>query len=605
MTTVALLSLAVVGLAVAVLLTSRARPDVVGLAAALALGGLGVLTADEVFAGFSRPSVVTIMAVFVLADGLRRTGVTERLAAVVLRFGRRSEARLVLTLMLASAGLSLFMNNIAAASVLLPIVPAAARQTGVRPSRLLMPLAFGTTLGGMATLLTTTNIVVSGALRDRGLRPFGLLDFLPLGGVLAAAGIAYMVAVGRRRLPAHDPAAGDGAEAQALLELYGIPQRLLRLRVPEGSFLHGRTLTESTIRERFDAQVVAVERGADVTHAPAPDFVFRSGDVVVVQARLESLVAHDVAPYFEVLPVGGWAEGALAQGDAVVVEAVLAPRSALIDQTLRRAHFRAKYGFTTLAIWRRGAPLATGLADEPLRFGDALLLRGPAANIAALRTEPDLIVLAAPDDVAAEAAPAGWRARLAVAVFAATIVLGALEVRPVSEVMFAGALVLVVAGVLSMDQLYQAIEWKTVFVVAGMLPLGLALAKTGAAAAAGEAVVAGLGGLGPRAVLAGLVVVTVALAQVMHGAAVATIMAPIALDAAAAVHIDPRALALGVAIATSMAFVTPLGHPVNLLVMSAGGYRPRDFAAVGGPLVALLVPLLVVLLPLWWPLVGP
>jgi len=214
-------------------------------------------------------------------------------------------------------------------------------------------------------------------------------------------------------------------------------------------------------------------------------------------------------------------------------------------------------------------------------------------------------VLAAPDDVAAEAAPAGWRARLAVAVFAATIVLGALEVRPVSEVMFAGALVLVVAGVLSMDQLYQAIEWKTVFVVAGMLPLGLALAKTGAAAAAGEAVVAGLGGLGPRAVLAGLVVVTVALAQVMHGAAVATIMAPIALDAAAAVHIDPRALALGVAIATSMAFVTPLGHPVNLLVMSAGGYRPRDFAAVGGPLVALLVPLLVVLLPLWWPLVGP
>lgn len=605
MSTLALLSLAVVGLAVVLLLTARARPDVVGLAAALVLGALGVLTADEVFAGFSRPSVVTIMAVFVLADGLRRTGVTERLASVVLRFGRRSEARLVATLMIASAGLSLFMNNIAAASVLLPIVPAAARRTGVRPSRLLMPLAFGTTLGGMATLLTTTNIVMSGALRDRGLGAFGLLDFAAPGGLLALVGIGYMVLVGRRRLPAHDAAGDDEAGARALLDLYGIPERLLRLRVPEGSFLHDRTLTESTIRERFDAHVVAVERGDVVHHAPAPDFVFRTGDVVVVQARLEDLVGNDIAPFFEVLPVGGWATGALAAGDAVVVEAVLAPRSSLIDQTLRRAHFRAKYGFTTLAIWRRGAPLATGLADEPLRFGDALLLRGPAANIAALRTEPDLIVLAAPDTEPIEPPPAGWRARLAVAVFALTIILGASEVRPVSEVMFAGALVMVVLGVLSMDQVYQAIEWKTVFVVAGMLPLGIALAKTGAAAAAGQAIVAGLGSLGPRAVLFGLVVVTVALAQVMHGAAVATIMAPITLDAAAALHADARAMALGVAIATSMAFVTPLGHPVNLLVMSAGGYRPRDFAAVGGPLVALLVPLLVVLLPLWWPLGGP
>lgn len=605
MSTLALLSLAVVGLAVALLLAARARPDVVGLAAALVLGALGVLTADEVFAGFSRPSVVTIMAVFVLADGLRRTGVTERLASVVLRFGRRSEARLVATLMVASAGLSLFMNNIAAASVLLPIVPAAARRTGVRPSRLLMPLAFGTTLGGMATLLTTTNIVMSGALRDRGLGALGLLDFAAPGGVLALVGIGYMVLVGRRRLPAHDAAGDDEAGARALLELYGIPERLLRLRVPEDSFLHGRTLVESTIRERFDAHVVAVERGADVHHAPAPDFVFRTGDVVVVQARLEDLVGNDIAPYFEVLPVGGWATGALAEGDAVVVEAVLAPRSSLIDQTLRRAHFRAKYGFTTLAIWRRGAPLATGLADEPLRFGDALLLRGPAANIAALRTEPDLIVLAGPDAEAVEPPPAGWRAHLAVAVFALTVVLGATEVRPVSEVMFAGALLMVVLGVLSMDQVYQAIEWKTVFVVAGMLPLGIALAKTGAAAAAGQAVVAALGGLGPRAVLLGLVVVTVALAQVMHGAAVATIMAPITLDAAAAVHADAHAMAIGVAIATSMAFVTPLGHPVNLLVMSAGGYRPRDFAAVGGPLVAVLVPLLVLLLPLWWPLGGP
>ncbi|MCC7019585.1 MAG: SLC13 family permease [Ardenticatenales bacterium] len=605
MPTPAVLAVAIIAVAIAVLLTSRARPDVVGLTAALALGVVGVLTADEVFAGFSRSSVVTIMAVFVLADGLRRAGVTDALAALLLRFGGRREPRLVATLMLTGAALSLFMNNIAAASVVLPIVPSAARRTGVRPSRLLMPLAFGTTLGGMATLLTTTNIVVSGALRDRGLAAFGLLDFAPVGGALALCGIAYMTLFGRRRLPAHDLGGPDGPDAQALLELYGIPERLLRLRVPDGTFLHGRTLTESTIRERFDAHVIAVERDGDVTHAPSPDFVLRAGDVLVVQGRLEDLVARDVAPYFEVLPVGGWAKGALAEGDAVVLEAVLAPRSALIGQTLRTAHFRAKYGFNTLSIWRRGAPLAAGLADQPLRFGDALLLRGPAANIAALRTEPGLILLAEPDVLAAEPPLVAWRGRLALGVFVGTVLLAALDIRPVSEVMFAGALLMVMLGMLSMDQAYQAIEWKTVFVVAGMLPLGIALTKTGAATAAADAVVGALGALGPRAVLAGLVVVTVLLAQVMHGAAVATIMAPIALDAAAVVHADPRAMALGVAIATSMAFITPLGHPVNLLVMSAGGYRGRDFAVVGAPLVALLVPLLLVLLPWWMPLIQP
>lgn len=604
MSTAAILSLVIIAVAVAVLLSSRVRPDAVGLAAALALGGVGILTADEVFAGFSRPSVITIIAVFIMADGLRRSGVTERLAAALLRVGGQSEGRLVATLMLGCALLSLIMNNIAAASVVLPIVPGAARRTGVRPSRLLMPLAFGTTLGGMATLLTTTNIVVSGTLRDRGLRPFGLLDFLPVGGVLALVGIAYMVLWGRRRLPAHDMAGAGGPDAQALLELYGIPERLLRLRVPPGSFLHGRTLIQSTIRERFDAHVVAVERDGGVIQAPAPDFTFRTGDVIVVQARLEDLVAHDVAPYFEILPAGGWAEGALAQGDAVVVEAVLAPRSGLIGQTLRQSHFRAKYGFTTHAIWRRGAPLAAGLADQPLRFGDALLLRGRAANIAALRTEPDLIVLSGADDVETDPPPAAWRARLAMGVFLGAIVLGSFELRPVSEVMFAGALVMVLSGVLSMDQAYRAIEWKTVFVVAGMLPLGIALSKTGVAAAVATRIVGGLGGYGAMAVLAGLVLVTVALAQVMHGAAVATIMAPIALDAAHALGSDPRAMALAIAIATSMAFVTPLGHPVNLLVMSPGGYRGRDFAVVGAPLVLLLVPLLLLLLPLWMPLGG-
>ena len=254
---------------------------------------------------------------------------------------------------------------------------------------------------------------------------------------------------------------------------------------------------------------------------------------------------------------------------------------------------------TVLALWRAGKSIRTGLSDLPLQFGDGLLLQGDRSRLPVLRDEPDLIVL----DRGEDAAPlARGRGILAVLIMVATLVLAATDLLPVGEVMLGGALLMILTGVLSMDQAYQAIEWRTVFLVAGMLPMGLAMTKTGAAALLTGWLIAALGGTGTLGLFAGLVALTIFLVQVMNGAAVAAVLAPVAIRTAEQIGADPRAMVMGVALATSMAFLTPLGHPVNALVMGPGGYRFRDYFRIGLPLTIALLLAVMLLLPLVWPL---
>jgi di/tricarboxylate transporter len=587
---------------VALLLSDRVRADLVALLVALALGATGVLTSQESFSGFSRSAVITLLAVFILAQGLERTGVTERVGRLLVRLAGAGERRLVLAVMVAGAALSLVMNNIAAAAVLLPAATGAARRSGVKASRLLMPLAFSTLLGGMATLLTTSNIVVSSLLSDRGLPGFGLLAFAPLGVPLAALGIAYMALWGRRLLPETSPAEALAAvhrKEDDLAAVYHLGETVFRAGVPVGSALVGRTLAASGVRNAFGLDVLAVERGGRLLLAPAPETVLAPDDILMLSGRPEQeplASARDL----EVLP--GRAvrhERDLQSATVVVVEAVLAPRSDLLGRSLTEVHFRERYGMTVLALWRAGRPISTGLSELRLQFGDGLLLQGPRDRVPVLRAEPDLILL---DKGEEEVAPARGKSRLAVTLLAVTLALAAWGRLPIAEVMLAGALGMVLCGVLSMDQAYQAIDWKSIFLVAGMLPLGIAMTKTGAAALLTDGLVRSLGPLGPRVLLAGLVVATVLLAQAIHSAAVAAVVAPIAIEAGQRIGADPREFAMAVALASSMAFLTPLGHPVNVLVMGPGGYRFKDYLRVGLPLTVLLIVLIVVGLPVIWPL---
>lgn len=609
MTSQLLLTLVILVIAVALFLSERLRADWVALLVVVALGLTGVLTPSEAFSGFASSAVVTIVAIFVLSEALRLTGVTERAGALLSRIGHGSELRLVVVIMLAGAILSLFMNNIAAAAILLPAVMGLARNAGnrVSPSRLLIPLAFATILGGMATLFTTTNLVASGILRYQDLPGFGVLDFAPVGAPMAAAGIIYLAIWGRRLLPSSTPPQDAHPVRPArpdLVEVYRLDERLFRARVPEDSCFNGLPLAESGLRETYGVNVVALQRQGDVIPAPSAETTLAAGDIVFLEGRQEDFREGGAASCLEFLPASDWRLRDLESETVILVEAVLAPRSTLLGQSLRVARFREKYGMTVLAIWRGGRPIRTNLGDLPLAFGDALLLQGPRGQIPLLRTEPDLILLDGAE-TGQPATPVPGKRSLALAIMGATLILSAFHTPLIGVIMLGGALLAVLVGILTMDQAYNSIEWRSIFLVAGMLPLGLAMTTSGAAGLLADKLLLVLGPAGPMALLASLVLLTIALTQAMHGAAVVAVMTPIAIQAAQETGLDPRALAMGVALASSIAFITPLGHPVNVLVMGPGGYRFRDFRKVGGLLTALLFGVLMVLLPIFWPLTAP
>jgi len=605
MTPQLVITLAVVLVAIALFLTERLRADLVALLVVVVLGVSGILTPREAFSGFASSAVVTIVSIFVLTEALRITGFTEQAGRLLERVAGTGEARLVVVIMLAGAALSLVMNNIAAAAILLPAISGLARRNQISPARLLMPLAFATILGGMATLFTTTNIVVSGILRGQNLPGFGVLDFAPVGVPIVTAGIVYMAVWGRRLLPRQSTMPDIAAPQDTdLVEIYRLGERLFRARVPAGSCFTDKSLAESGLREAYGVNLVALERQGRVTPAPPADYVLATGDILFLTGKLEEFRETNGAPCLEMLPPPDWHEDQLESETVAMAEAVLAPRSLLLGQTLRTARFREKYGMNVLGIWRAGRPIRTNLGDLPLAFGDALLLQGSRGQMHLLHTEPDLILLSGGETDYPTAATRTKR-WLAPAILAAAVVLAAFNTPLVGEIMLGAALLVVLTGILTMDQAYGAIEWRSVFLVAGMLPLGLAMTNSGAAALLSDRLVAALSPAGPLALLAGLVALTALLTQTMNGAAVATVVAPIAINAAQQTGLDPRALAMGVALASSLAFLTPLGHPVNVLVMGPGGYRFRDYLKVGWLLILLSFGLIMILLPIFWPLHAP
>jgi len=596
------ITLVILTAAIVLFLSERLSIDLVALLVLVALGLSRVLTPQEVFSGLSDTAVITILAIFVLAHGLEVTGMADRMGDLVVRLAGKSEARLIAALMGMAAFMSLFMNNIAVASTLLPATSTVARRSGIKISRLLIPLAFGSLLGGSATLFTTTNIVVSGALKDNGYQGFGVLDFAPVGMPIVVVGIAYMVLFGRRWLPKEKPAERDEVLRQAQMDLfstYHLGERLFRARIPAGSILNNRKLAESSLREKYGLNVVAVERNDEKILAPLPDFVFQQGDVMLLEGRLEEFRKVDTEPYLEIQSLPQYQERDLETQDVVILEVVLSPRSQFIGHTLKETHFREKFGMTVLAVWNGERVIRTGLADLKLAFGDALLLQGPRNRLPTLRLSSELIVLSDEEQPVRKAFNKG---ALALSIFGLTLAVAALGPFSVGEVMLAGALVMIIMNVMTMEQAYRVIEWRIVFLVAGMLPLGMAMTKTGATALFAKALIDVVGPYGPQVLLLGLLTLTVLLSQAMKGAAVSAVLAPIAIQAAQQVGADPRAMSMGVALATSMAFITPLGHPVNILMMGPGGYRFRDFFKVGLPLTALLFIVVLVTLPIFWPL---
>lgn len=591
------LTLLFLGVAALLLLGNILRADIVALMLMLVLGLTGILTPQEAFSGFSRSAVIIMLSAFILAEGLRRSGLTERLGYFIIKLFGRGERRLIFGLMTASAILSLFMNNIAAASLLFPALSGVARRSSVSPSKLLMPLAFGTILGGMATLLTTTNIVVSGLLRDAKLAGFTLTEFAPIGLPLAFAGILFMVLWGRKLLPDQSPAQRHESGSLDLLNTYQLSERLVRAEVLKAGGLDGITLEKSGLREKYHLNVIAVHRGKSTLPIEAKT-ILRGEDILLIMARPEDSLPKSLTGMLEVLPSGEWQQDYFSTPNLKLLEAAIAPRSQLASQTLQEIRFEQKYNAKVLAVWRRGGPIRTRLADLPLEFGDGLLLQGTEKSLGLLRTEPGLILLAE-SEPSTRITLRGWFTTL---IMFSTLVLAAVFPSLIAEILLSGAVAMVLIRTLNMDQAYRAIDWRSIFLVAGMLPVGVALNKTGASTLFASTILSFLGGAGNPFLLAAFILLTVVMTQIINGATAVTVIAPVAIATAQQVGMDPRSVAMAVALASSMAFISPLGHSVNVMVMGTGGYTFRDYARVGIPLTILLVIILMILLPTIMPI---
>lgn len=572
-------TLVIIGLAALLLITERLRPDLTALLVTLSLRLTGVISTEEALSGFSRSAVITILAVFILTHGLERTGATSWVGRQLLRLAGNSERRLLGMLVLTAAFLSTFMNTIAAAAVLLPTTMGIARELKFKPSRLLMPLAFGALLGGTATLLTTANIIVSSTLNLAGLQPFGLFDFLPTGIPIIISGTALMIWLAPKILPDRD-VAGEIARMSLLrgelANIYHLREGTSEVLVNPDSSIAGQTLRETALGHDLGITVLGILSENHVILAPHPDVVVRGGDALLLDGipTPDQLERYGLQINFEADLVS-----LLASPDVPLVEATIAPRSELEGLTLRQIHFRERYGLQVIALWREGLILQQDIAEIPLRFGDAMLLQGPRAQVQLLRFEPNFLIL----EEERETRP-GPRALLATAIMIFSLILAATQILPVAVATLLGATLMVLTECLSMDQAYRAVEWRAIFLIAGMIPLSIALTNTGAAHILAEAMFQ-LSGSSSTLITGMLLLLTASILSLfLSGQTAAVVVAPIAIAAAGPTGADPRVLALCVAIGCSLAFVSPLGHPASLLVMGPGGYTFRDYSRLGIPL---------------------
>ncbi len=595
MTPPEILLLAILSVISILLIHGRVRPDLTALLTLAVLGLTGLVTPQEAFSGFASSAVMTILAISIVSEGLHQSGITKFLSQQMFNLGRRNESRLIFITVIAAALLSLFMNNIAAAGVLMPAVIALSRRTRIAPSKLLMPMAFGTILGGMATLLTTSNIIVSDALRTAGFRPFGLLDFLPIGVFVVIGGAFYLTGLSRRILPVRFPA-GQVARAERLhaelAGLYGLSKNLSELQVLDGSCMSGINIKEGDWARRFGINILGISRAGHISFGPRGDMIVRVGDILLVQG--EVVPSEIEICGLKILPKVKTPKE-VADENIVLGEVVLSPRATMAGKTLKEIHFRDKYRLNVVAIWREGKPLREGLADIPLRFGDALLVQGSAMQMRLLRDDRDFILLEEDPDAVLQPRKAGR----AVAILLMVLGIAAFGWLPVAEVSLVGAILMVLAGCLTMDDAYRSIEWKAIFLIAGMWPLGVAIRSTGLADSITQ-VLGGVSGYGSSALALALILGGLSLTQLLGSQVASIVLTPIGLTMAMSVGADPRAIGMAIALSCSLAFLTPLGHPVNVLVMGSGGYSFRDYLKVGGPLTLIVLLIIMIGLKVFW-----
>jgi di/tricarboxylate transporter len=573
---------------VVLFVTERMRHDLIGLLVMVVLGLTGVLGPNDLLHGFSNRAVVTIGAMFVLSAALMRTGTVAALGGKLADYSRGSPTRFLVYSLVVVCLMSAFINNTPVVVVFIPAVLTVCTKMGVSPSKFLMPISFASMLGGSCTLIgTSSNILVSSISEDAGYGAIGMFEFSGVGIVIVGVGMVYLLLLSFKVLP-------ERITIASTITADSAKEYVTQVHISEGSHLVGRTLGETPFG-KSRVSVVELIRGEGIRRLDRKT-VLEQGDILLVRGDLNEILELDRQHEISITPELTRQVGDVKRVEMTLFELMIAPDSPLIGMTCRSVGIRERFGVSIFALQRKGRHHQKKIGDIELRMGDILLVRGPIESVARLRKSDSFILLEGVHEEVQER----HKEPLAIATISIIVVLAAFGVYPISVLALGGVATVVLARVLSPREVYRSIDWPVLVLIAGMIALGEAMAKTGALDLVANQLILGVGSLGPHGTLWIFYFLTAGLSLLILNKPAAALATPLAVILAFKLEVDPKPFIMAVAFAASTAMATPMGYQTNLLVYGPGGYNYRDFLKLGLPLNILVGIIACVLIPLFW-----
>ena len=582
-------TLAVLVASMGTFIFTRLRVDLTAMCILLALVLLGLIDTNQALYGFANQATATIAAMFVLSAGLVRTGLVDWLARKIDKLAGNSESSLIFTLCITIAALSAFIVNTATVAIFIPIAITLARTRKISPSRVLIPLSFASQFGGVCTLIgTSTNILVNSIAVDSGMGAFGIFEFAPLGLAMAAAGIIYLMFTTKLLLPKRK-------EELQQVDRYRLADYLAEVRVTENSPLIGKNWEENEISSEPDVDLANLIRNDKATSHPSRTKI-RENDILLLHGSGDRLIEIEHKYGLESKANVVMSDKKISSHELQLVEALIPPRSNLIKSTLKTANFYRRYRATVFAVQRRSKTLRDRLKDIKLEAGDTLLLQTSKANFPRIIRSSDLIVT----NELTELYLRRDRAIIALSILGVVVLLAAFGIVPIFVAALIGAVGMILTRCLTVEEAYGAIDWRVIFLLGGIIPLGLALEQSGTARWLSNQILLPFIDFNPVVILALIYLATAVLTEIMSNNAAAVILAPIAISIASAMHVNPRPFLVAITFAASTSFATPIGYQTNTMIYAPGNYRFTDFTRIGGPLNLIFLGLAVLLIPLLW-----
>lgn len=588
MTTDILIVLIIIGLAVVLFIWERFSVDTVAIMVMIALMATGILTPAEGFSGFSNSATLTVGAMFVISAAVFKSGILNNVSIFLVRIGRINFTLCLLAIMLISGVLSAFINDTAVVALFMPVVIQVARESDISPSKLLMPLSFGALMGGVCTLIgTSTNILVSGIVAEQGLEPFGMFEMSPAGIWFLAVGVLYMVVVGQFIIPSRK-------SNLAVVDEFDMGHYLAEIKLLHNSKSVGTTVESCPLVKDLDIEILQVIRSDGRVEFPMPYTELQEGDVLKVRCDVGKVKKLANREGIKVKGDYGEMEG----NEIFLYETLVGPNSPFVGKSLAEIQFKDTYrGASVLAIRSRKSIIHEKIGHTKLRSGDILLVRSEQSVIRRLRKNQNLLLISEYEQGKVDFKKIAFT----LLVVSAVMVVAAMEWMPIVLTAAIGVVILIVSGMIKPEEAYKSIEWKVLFMLAGVLSMGVALQKTGAAYLLSNYIINNLGDYGPQVVLSFFFLLSFSLTNVMSNNATAALLAPIAIVSAQAMGVNTRPFLMAITFAASLSFMTPIGYQTNTMIFAPGNYKFRDFLKVGTPLNLLLWLLATWMLPKIYP----